>query len=358
MTDSPQNLQNDINVKNKAVWNILFIAIAGVSIWAVVSQTEGFSFGRFLEFIKSADPIWILSSIISMLGFIFFEAFALMAICRSYGYKAPMRRGFVYSAGDVYFSAITPSAAGGQPASAFYMMKDGMPGPFVTVALIANLVMYTAAIVALGLLVLLFAPGMLSNFGTVSKILIGIGFITQVVLFAFFILLLTRKSIMHAICCGTIRLLGKMHLVRKVDEKIEKIETKIENYASHAALLKGKGKMLWIVFIFNLLQRVSQILVSPLTHLAAGGSFSEAVDVFLTQIYVMMGANCIPIPGAMGVTDGLMIDGFENLNIPDPEFLELLSRSISFYMSVIICGITVLVSYIALSRKRKKEEQQ
>ncbi len=356
MQNKPKdNQHNDINIKNKALWTVAFIVIAAVSIWAVVSQTENFSLESFFGFIKSANPLWIVASVVSMLGFIFFEGFALIVICRSFGYKTTLKDGFVYSASDIYFSAITPSATGGQPASAFFMMKSGMPGTFVTVALVANLVMYTAAIVVLSMCVLLFCPGLLSNFGSVSKILITVGFLMQVALLTFFILLLTKKSIMRAICCGTIKFLGKLKVVRRVDKKLEKIERKIENYSSHAKMLKGKGKMLWLVFLFNLLQRISQILVSPLTHLASGGSFSEAVDVFFTQIYVLMGANSIPIPGSMGVTDGLMIDGFENLNVLDPEYLELLSRSISFYMSVLICGVAVLISYFLLSLKNKKE---
>lgn len=351
-----ENQHNDINIKNKALWSIVFIVIAVASVWAVVSQTENFSLESFLEFVKSANPLWLTTSIISMLGFIFFEGFALIVICRSYGYKTTLKDGFIFSASDIYFSAITPSATGGQPASAFFMIKSGMPGTFVTVALVANLVMYTAAIVVLSIFVLLFAPGLLSNFGSVSKILISVGFLMQVALLTFFILLLTKKGIMRALCSGTIKLLGKLKIVRKVDKKLAKMEQTIESYSSHAQMLKGKGKMLWLVFLFNLLQRISQLLVSPLTYLASGGSFTEAIDVFLTQTYVLMGANSIPIPGSMGVTDGLMIDGFENLSIIDPEYLELLSRSISFYMSVLICGVAVLISYFALSVKNKKEK--
>ena len=55
----------------------------------------------------------------------------------------------------------------------------------------------------------------------------------------------------------------------------------------------------------------------------------------------------------MGVTDYLMLDGFENLKVQNPQFLELLSRSLSFYVCIIICGLTVLFSYIALSKRKR-----
>ncbi len=342
------------NIKSKAVWTVLFLVIAALSIWAVTSQAKDFTFSAFYEFIATANPLWLCSAVASMLCFIIFEGLALLVICKAFGYGRSFGRGFVYSAGDIYFSAITPSATGGQPASAFFMMKDGIPGTFVTVALVVNLVMYTASIVALGLLAVLFTPGMFFNFTAGSKLLIIIGFIMQIGLLIFFIMLLTQKRLITAICGGTIKLLAKIKIIKKVDKALEKVNKKIDNYSSYTAHIKGKGAMLLVVFIFNLIQRFAQIAVTPLSYLAAGGDLGEAVKVLFTQIYVVVGSNCIPIPGAMGVTDYLMLDGFENLNVANPGFLELLSRSLSFYVCIIICGLTVLFSYLALSKKKRR----
>ncbi len=338
----------------KAWWTLAFVAIAALSIWAVVSQTKDFSVSKFIDFVKSADIIWLITAVVSMLGFIFFEAAALLCICNAFGYRQGLRKGFVYSAADIYFSAITPSATGGQPASAFFMIKDGVPGVFVTVALVANLVMYTASIVVMGLFALIFGFGALLEFSAPSVVLIIIGFVAQVALLMFFIMLLVKKGLMKALCSAAIKFLGKLHILRNVDAKLKKMGLWMDEYSKNTSMLKGKSKMLFIVFIFNLLQRLSQTLVTPLTALASGSSFSEAYDLLITQIYVLVGANCVPIPGAMGVTDYLMLDGFKHLGVKDPAFLELFSRSLSFYMCIIICGITVLLSYCTLSKRRKK----
>ena len=55
-------------------------------------------------------------------------------------------RGVLYSAADIYFSAITPSATGGQPASALLMVGDGIPTAVTTVVLLLNLAMYNLSI--------------------------------------------------------------------------------------------------------------------------------------------------------------------------------------------------------------------
>ena len=54
----------------------------------------------------------------------------------------------------------------------------------------------------------------------------------------------------------------------------------------------------------------------------------------------------------MGVTDYLMLDGYQQLFGKDAAFLlEMLSRSLSFYMCVLTGGLTVLIAYLRLRRR-------
>lgn len=355
MTDKKQKNENSFDFKRRALWSIAFVLLAALSVWAIVSGTKDFSFGEFVKFIKTADPVWIGIAVLSMLCFIIFEGLALLYICRSFGYGRGIRRGFVYSAADIYFSAITPSATGGQPASALFMIKDGIPGMFVTVALVANLAMYTASLVAAGLLALVLSPSMFLNFGTVSKLLVSIGIVIQTALLLFIVMLLFKKGVMHGLCRGFLKLLAKLHIVKNPADKFEALKKKMDEYSSHAALLSGKGRVLAVVFVLNFIQRIAQISVPAYIHLASGGSFKQAYDIFIAQIYVTVGAYSVPIPGAMGITDYMMVDAYEDLAVANPAFLELFSRTLSFYVCVLICGITILVSWCSLSKRRVKK---
>ena len=70
------------------------------------------------------------------------------------------------------------------------------------------------------------------------------------------------------------------------------------------------------------------------------------------QSFAVLGSNCVPIPGAMGIVDYLMLDGFRAF-LPGQQAVnvELLSRSLSFYSCILICGITVLLHYWAYKRR-------
>ena len=84
------------------------------------------------------------------------------------GIKPARIDGTVYGGADVYFSAITPSASGGQPASAYFMIRDGIPGYAATVALLINLVMYTLSLLTIGLLCMILKYPLLKNFSGIS----------------------------------------------------------------------------------------------------------------------------------------------------------------------------------------------
>ena len=74
------------------------------------------------------------------------------------------------------------------------------------------------------------------------------------------------------------------------------------------------------------------------------------------QGYVVLGSNFVPVPGAMGISDYLMLDAFGNIMDESAAVnLELLSRSFSFYICVFLCGIATLVGYRMVTRREKKK---
>ncbi len=340
--------------RSKALWSVAFLAIAAMSIWAVSSMTEAFSFEQLLEKLYEMPFYYILGAIFSMLGFIVFEALALLCMIRALGHSFGLRKGFSYSAADIYFSAITPSATGGQPASALFMMKDGMLGADATLSLVANLVAYTGAMVLVGIVALIVSPQSFMLFSLPSKVLVVVGYIVQIGLLFLFIMLLKKGKILYKLGAFLIKFLKKMKLIRKADKKLKKLENAIEEYSRHSVALSGKGRAWLLCFIFNVLQRLSVIGVTLFIYLGSGGNAENIGTIFSLQTQTIIGAYCIPVPGSMGVTDYMMLDGFGSVMSEESAVcLELVSRSISFYSCIIICGLAVLIKYISLRRNKK-----
>ncbi len=341
--------------KKNWIFTLAFLLIAALTVWAVTAQIKDFSFSEFLGHIRRANPGWLAAAVVAMFGFIALESVALLSITRSFGYRKGLLPGFVWSAGDIYFSAITPSATGGQPASAYFMIKDGIPGMVTAVALVVNLVMYTLSILTIALICLVTRPHLFLRFNRFSQILIIIGIAAQVLLAVFFVMLLKREKALHRICDAALRLLARLHLLRRPEEKREKLRAYMEDYARYAQMLHGRGGMLVRAFLFNFLQRASQIAVTMFVFLATGGAPAQAFDIWILQGFVVLGSNCVPIPGAMGVSDYLMLDCYSSVQTAaGAGNLELLSRSVSFYICILICGAAVLVKYLSLRKRRNR----
>ncbi len=356
-SDCGNEKKKEKSLKSKLIWSVVFVAIAALTIWAITSQ-EGFTLTGFISFLGSLHPGWLICAFLGTAGFIAFEALAIMTIIKSFGYKRPFRKGIIYSTSDIYFSAITPSASGGQPASAFFMIKDGIPGSMTTVALIVNLVMYSFAIVIIGIVSILLKPSIFLNFPLAGQIFIGLGAVLLIGLALFFLLILYKSHILLKIGNALLTLLAKMHIIRNLEGKKERLQCAICEYNSHVAHLKGKGWMLVRALIFNVLQRSSLISVCLFTFLAAGGDPSLSVDVWVSQCLVVIGTNMIPIPGAMGISDIMLIWAFTGIGLTEAGAmnLNLASRGISFYFSVVICGLSMIARLISYKVGAKMAE--
>lgn len=354
VTESEQTA-SPLTDRKQWLFVFLFIVIAAISVLAVVMQSRDFSISDFVQYIKAASLPWLIAAVLSMLGFIFFEAVAILVLCRALGYKKSLRQGYIYSASDIYFSAITPSATGGQPASAYFMIKDGINGMLTTALLVANVCMYTLSIIVIGLFCLFFRFDIFMQYSLLSKILIIVGFLVQFGLLIFFYMLLKKDKLLHKICSACLKILCKLHLLKRYDEKQARLNAYMDKYRQHSRLISGHKKALFVCFIFNLLQRISQIAVTMFVYAATSGEgIFKSIELWFWQGYVILGSNCVPIPGAIGVSDYLMLDGFKNIMEESMAVnLELLSRSFSFYSCVIICGISVFVSYCMIKRRKR-----
>lgn len=339
---------------SKVIWSLLFVAIAVISISVIVSQSRGFTLQGFVNYLSNASPLYVISAVLCMLGFIFFEGISLVYIARNFGYKRNVFDGLAYSASDIYLSSITPSATGGQPASAYFMMQSGISGAVATVTLLLNLMMYMLAMVVVGFLSFVLRPSLFLSFSTLSKVLIIAGATVQVGLVFLFWLLLRKEKILFGVCNKLLGFLEWLHILKK-REKIEKrLESAMVRYRECSKAIAGKRRMVVGVFLFNLMQRLSLTMVTVLAYLGTGGTLAQAVDIGATQCYVYLGSNVIPMPGAIGVSDYILLDGLGNL-VDDYTHLGIFSRALSFYFCVLLCGLIMLIAYLVyrVANKRK-----
>lgn len=344
-----ENSRKDI-IKN-ITWTVITILIAVLTITAIIGHTKGFSFEDAKELVRNGNKIFILLAVFAMFLYIYLEGAALRHILIHIGYRVSRRQGFLYSAADIYFSAITPSATGGQPASFYFMNKDGIPFSINTIVLILNLLMYGFALDFVAIVCFIVRPDIFMSYNTVGRWFIVIGFIIMSTLTFVFFMLLKEAKWMEKLGEWTITVLARLKIIKKPEKRREKLKETIEKYGSASDIALGKGRMLFEVFLINLAQRVTQISITVLVYLGLGGSVHKIADVWFTQGFAAVGSNSAPVPGAQGVADYLMLQGFSKIMSRDMAVhTELFSRGISFYMCITISLAAVALGYF----KRRK----
>ena len=97
---------------------------------------------------------------------------------------------------------------------------------------------------------------------------------------------------------------------------------------------------------------LSNVIVPALLYVATRGGADKTVELFSKQCLITIGYNYVPIPGALGIADYLMIDGFSSIMTKAQAIdLDMLSRGLTFYICVTLSGLITLVGYLRGRRK-------
>lgn len=348
--------------KKKIPWMILFILLMVLSIWAIVSKSDSYSMDLLVDTIKNADPIWLGLACSTMFFNIFFEGKALdiliSALNRSEHNEPVKSHGILYSAADIYFSAITPSASGGQPASAFFMSRDGISMAQSAVILVTNMLLYTISLAIIGVFGFISSPYVFMGFDTPAKVLIIIGSVFIIGLCVIFILILKKEQWVKKIAVTFISIGAKLHIVRRKETRLNKVEQSIEQYKNCVALINEEKKyMLWAL-LMNIFQRLALIGTTVFVYLAFGGSALNVNEVISIQSMVLIGVYSVPImPGGIGIADYILINGLKMVpDVASPANLELVSRGISFYCCIILSIIIMVIGYFIQRNVMRRKE--
>ena len=165
-------------------------------------------------------------------------------------------------------------------------------------------------------------------------------------------LLIFHEPIFLRLADWALKIGHKLHLIRDIESRKQKYAELRDDYQQCSGALRGQWKLILLSFVFNLAQRLAIVLSPVCVYLAEGGNRARIGEAFAAQTMVILGSNAVPLPGSVGVADYLFLDGYRSL-AQSPVLLELLSRAISFYSCVVLCGALLLV--YAAKRKLSKE---
>lgn len=131
----------------KIVLDALFIVVLlGLTLYFLLKDQE---LPQIFEAIQEAQKGYLLIGIVMVLLFVCSESVIINYMMRTLKYRAPLSHCIRYSFIGFFFSCVTPSASGGQPAQVYYMSRDGLDISVSSLVLMVITVAYKAVLLIL-----------------------------------------------------------------------------------------------------------------------------------------------------------------------------------------------------------------
>ena len=151
-----------LKINKKVVLEAVFLlGIIALTLYSIFHEQDPAAIWACL---RGADIRYLIGSIFLVLAFVLGESVILWWLFRTSGQKAKASHCCLYSFVGFFFSAITPSASGGQPMQLYFMKKDKLPLSVSTLILLIVTITYKMVLVILGLAVLVIRPPVVMHY--------------------------------------------------------------------------------------------------------------------------------------------------------------------------------------------------
>lgn len=330
--------------KKKIIGNGIFLAL--VFALTVYGVFHGEDLESMTDAIKEADIKWLIPGAVLVLFFIWGESVILWYMLKSFEIRLKRRICFLFSSAGFFFSCITPSASGGQPAQVYFMKKEKIPIPVATVILMVVTITYKLVLVAIGLGIVCFGHGFLHRYleGILPVFYLGLGL--NVFCVTFMTVLVFHPVLTEFILQKGLVVLERLRFVRHKKERGRKLSESMEVYRGTALYLRKHVHVLLWVMVITFVQRLALFMVTWTVYRAFGMRGTSMGDVMLLQAVISVSVDMLPLPGGMGVSEALFLDIFAPVfgTVLLPAMV--LSRGMGYYGELLISAFFTVAAQL------------
>lgn len=336
-----------VKCKTQLISVAFIVCMMGVTM-GVLSRKVDFSL--VFSVIARAQPFWLIIALLCAFGYIGFQALAIYLPMRSFGSTVPFMRCVAYSALGYYYSSITPSATGGQPMQMYYMCRDRENFSDVSLMIVLTNIVYQVVVLFLAFVFVMLAGTAVWGYIETGRIFVILGVIVALGFAALLFLVLRRPGWAMGVGRWILKAGSALHLVKNKDKALLSLCAQIASYHVGAKTMFHNRKLVFAVCVCTAMQMLCQYAI-PLVACAAlrmvipGGAF--VLMVFALQAVIQISVCFIPLPGGVGMSEGLFTVFFLPLlgNVYTVPCM-VLARFFSFYLMLILDGLVAMYVHL------------
>ena len=334
--------------KKKKVGNALFLAV--VFLLTIYSVFHGEDLHAVVKAIENVNLWYLIPAGAAVIFFIWGESIIIHYMFRTLDIRTKKRTCFLYSCVGFFFSAITPSATGGQPAQIYYMHKNKIPIPIATLVLMIVTITYKSVLVFIGLFVAFFQKGFVHQYleGILPVFYLGVALNVFCCIFMSF--LVFCPNLAKNLLVKGMHLLERIHLMKRKPEREERLEASMKHYGDAAEYFRSHKGVIGNVLAITFVQRFALFFVTWFVYKAFSMSGTSMYDVVMLQSVVSVSVDMLPLPGGMGISENLFLIIFKGvfttgLLLPGM----VLSRGIAYYVQLLFSAVMTGVAHFTIT---------
>lgn len=319
---------------------------------------RGMDLNTVVNTISKTNAFYLLIGALCMCVFLLCEASNFRRNLTALGYKTNLKQCINYSVQGFFFSSITPSASGGQPMQAYQMYKDDIKISHSTLVLFVEFIFFQTVTIMYAIIGFATQYSLLNGKINSLMILFILGIVFNFAVLVAFVLVLFHSEKVKKLLNIVVRFL-KFCKFKKADMLKEKVDSIIDDYKDCAMyIVKNKG-IIFKTFITKCVQ-IFALHSIPYWIYRSFGFNEYSIFMFVgVQAVLFISVSALPLPGSVGASESGFLILFKLL-FPASVLNEamLLSRGVSFYLFVFLCGIFILVKYASDTRAKRLAKLQ
>lgn len=290
---------------------VCYIALMTIVVAIVLLCTDDVE--SMLRTLLTLDARWVAASAGCILLYLLLRVATLRWYLHRRGYSVRWRDAIAVSGAGQFYSAITPSASGGQPMQVLYLYRRGVPVSMGTACVCVKFLGFQAAMLSMGAVLWMLNPQIVTQQLYGFRWFVVLGFLLNIGLLGVVALTIFQLNGLKW-CAEKLANLGaRLHIVRDPENAVRKMLETLSDYRQAMLSIAEKPLDALALFALSLLQVVSYMSVPICLYHAFGCSGVKVCELLTMQSLLFIAAAFIPLPGAAGAQESGFMMFFRNI---------------------------------------------
>lgn len=333
------------NCKNKKyLREILFMGLLIIVTFYLLFKDN--DLGELINVIKSCKANYVAIGIICALVFTCGEALNIRRTLNVlFKYKVSFIASIKYAFVGFFFSAITPSSTGGQPMQVYYMKKDNIEVSHSSLTLLMELTSFQFISIIFAVLSIVINFQVIRSMNSSVIIFLAVGITLNLIVLMFIMCAIFSNNFVVNLLKSIFKVIDKLKFCNIKPSTRESIFNQLSEYKAGVVLMKKNKKIAFKILLTSIIQITASYSITYFVYRALGLNGLSIFHIIGIQSILSSTVSCLPIPGAVGVSESVFLILFKTIYPPvllGPAML--LSRGINFYFLLIISAIGIIIS--------------